>query len=144
MFRHYYPDRFPSLWERFDEMVKAENLVSVREVSRELEGQGDSLSTWVGDHASFFHSPTNEEMQFVAEIFKVRHFQTLIRQQERLQGKPVADPFVIAKAKIIIDGCVVTTEKRKYNAAQITNVCDHFKIPNMNLEDFMQKENWTF
>ena len=144
MFRHYYPARFPSLWERFDEMVKTGRMVSVSEVSRELDGQDDRLSTWVGDNASFFHNPTNEEMLFVTQIFEVRHFQTLIRQQERLKGRPVADPFVIAKAKIIENGCVVTTEKTKQNAAQITNVCDHFHIPHMNLETFMHSENWTF
>ena len=144
MFRHYYPDRFPSLWERFDEMVETERMISVSEVSRELEGQDDRLSTWVGDHTSFFHNPTHDEMLFVAQIFEVRHFQTLIKQQERLQGQPVADPFVIAKARVIENGCVVTTEKEKKNAAQIPNVCDHFHIPHMNLETFMQEENWTF
>jgi len=48
----------------------------------------------------------------VADIFKIPHFQTLIRKQERLLGKPVADPFVIAKAQSI-GGCVITTEKYK-------------------------------
>lgn len=144
MFRHYYPDRFPSLWERFDEMVNAQRMVSVSEVARELEGQEDRLSTWVGDNTSFFRPPTTDEMHFVAQIFEVRHFQTLIRQQERLQGRPVADPFVIAKARVIENGCVFTTEKTKKNAAQITNVCDHFHIPHMNLETFMHNENWTF
>lgn len=83
-------------------------------------------------------------MLFVAQIFEVRHFQTLIKLQERLRGKPVADPFVIAKARVIENGCVVTTEKEKKNAAQIPNVCDHFQIQHMNLETFMQEENWTF
>jgi len=73
----------------------------------------------------------------------VQHFQAMIRKKERLKGKPVADPFVIAKAKI--SGVwVVTQEKLKENAAQIPNVCKHFEIPCINLEGFMEKENWTF
>jgi hypothetical protein len=39
---------------------------------------------------------------------------------------------------------VVTQEKNTENAAKIPNVCDHFGIPCINLEDFMKKENWTF
>jgi hypothetical protein len=79
----------------------------------------------------------------VTNIFQIPHFQTLIRKQERLLGKPVADPFVIAKAHSI-GGCVITTEKYKKNAAQIPNVCDRFNIPWMDLESFMKEEDWTF
>jgi len=32
----------------------------------------------------------------------------------------------------------------KENSAKIPNVCDHFDIPYLNLEEFMEKENWTF
>ena len=79
----------------------------------------------------------------VAEIFKVTHYQAMIRKKERLKGKPVADPFVIAKAKVC-NGWVVTREKWKENSAQIPNVCEHFGVPCMNLEGFMKKEGWTF
>ena len=68
----------------------------------------------------------------------------MIRQQERLQGKPVADPFVIAKAGKLKEGCVVSTEIFKPHAAKIPNVCDHFDIDHMDLEEFMERENWTF
>lgn len=72
------------------------------------------------------------------------HFQALIRQKERLQGKPVADPFVIAKAWTMENGCVVTQEVKKPNAAKIPNVCEHFGIPCLNLEAFMENEKWRF
>lgn len=144
MFRHYYPERFPSLWQRFDAMAEVGNLVSVSEVAKELDGQEDRLSQWVKDNKEFFHSPTTPEMTFVAKIFEVPHFQGLIRQQERLQGKPVADPFVIAKAAKIEGGCVITSEKYKENAPRIPNVCKHFGVPYLDLEAFMTHENWTF
>ena len=144
MFRHYYPERFPSLWQRFDAMVETGELVSVSEVAKELEGQEDRLSEWVDDNKAFFQKPTVPEMEFVARIFEVPHFQGLIRQQERLQGKPVADPFVIAKAARLGDGCVVSSERFKENAAKIPNVCDHFGVAHLDLETFMERENWTF
>lgn len=96
------------------------------------------------DHRELFLTPTIEELNFVTAIFKVTHFQALIRQKERLQGKPVADPFVIAKASATADGCVVTQEAKKANAAKIPNVCEHFGIPCLNLEAFMENEKWRF
>ena len=144
LFRHYYPDRFPSLWENFDALVLERRIVSVREVRKELEGYGDRLSDWVKGHREFFLTPTTNEFNFVNEIFKITHFQMLIRKKERLNGKPVADPFVIAKAKIQEEGCVVTQEVKKPNAARIPNVCEHFDIPCLNLEAFMENEKWRF
>ena len=52
---------------------------------------------------------------------------------------PVADPFVIALAKVR-DGCVVTEETMRPNAAKVPNVCEHFGIEYTNVEGFMNKE----
>lgn len=144
MFRYYYPQRFPSLWEQFDELVDDQRVISVKEVARELEGQEDLLESWVKNNGNLFQLPSTTEFSLVSAIFQVPHFQGLIRKQERLQGKAVADPFVIAKAGSIDNGCVVTTEKYKKNASTIPNVCEHFNIPYMNLEEFMEQEGWAF
>jgi len=144
LFRHYYERRFPSLWESFDTLVLEHRVVSVREVRNELANHDDRLSNWVKDHVEFFLFPTINELNFITEIFKIPHFQMLIRKKERLQGKPVADPFVIAKAKELENGCVVTQELDKPNSAKIPNVCEHFGIPCLNLESFMERENWEF
>ncbi len=144
LFRHIYPDRFPSLWENFDALVSEQRIISVREVRNELGGHGDRLSDWVKGHREVFPTPTTDQLNFVAEIFQVSHFQMLVRKKERLQGKPVADPFVIAKAQALEEGCVVTQEVKKPNAARIPNVCEHFDIPCLNLEAFMENENWRF
>jgi hypothetical protein len=144
MFRYYYPDRFPSLWEQFHELIAKQRIISVKEVSRELDGQDDLLANWINDNKSIFQEPTQNEMLFIGEIFQVSHFQGLIKKQKLLQGKPVADPFVIAKANLVQNGCVVTIEKYKENSSQIPNVCKHFKIPCINLEQFMEEEDWKF
>jgi len=144
LFRHYYPARFPSLWEKFHALVSEGELISVREVYNEIGLSEDSLASWAKEQKNIlFLESTIEELKFVGEIFQVRHFQAMIRKQERLKGKPVADPFVIARAKIS-GACVVTQEKDTENAPKIPNVCDHFGIPCINLEGFMEKENWIF
>ncbi len=143
LFRYYYRNRFPSLWDKFDQAVTARSIVSVREVYNEVEQYDDRLSTWAKANRAFFEPPVPEEMAFVADIFAVTHFQSLVRKQQRLQGKPVADPFVIAKARVL-RACVVTEEDKKPNASRIPNVCEHFSIACLNLEGFMEIENWTF
>jgi len=144
LFKHYYPKTFLTLWEKFHALVSAGELISVREVYNEIGSSEDSLAIWAKEQKNIlFLKSTTEELKFVGRIFQVRHFQAMIRKQERLKGKPVADPLVIAKAKIS-GGWVVTEEKLKENAAQIPNVCKHFEIPCINLEGFMEKENWTF
>jgi hypothetical protein len=60
-----------------------------------------------------------------------------------LSGKPVADPFVIAKTKVI-EGIVVTNEANKNHGAKIPNICEHFNVKCFNLEKFMEVENWSF
>ncbi|NCC61082.1 MAG: DUF4411 family protein [Verrucomicrobiae bacterium] len=145
LFKHYYPDRFPSLWERFYNLVDAGNLVSVREVFNEISTADDSLAAWAKEQKhTLFSEPTIEEFQFVTEIFRVPHFQGIIRRKERLKGRPVADPFVIARARILEKGCVVTEENHTENAAKIPNVCNHFDIPCIKLEGFMKEEGWIF
>ena len=144
LFKNYYKERFPSLWGKFDELVSEQRIVSVREVRNELSSYDDELSKWAKSHREIFHTPSTEELGFVAEIFRLSHFQAIVRKREQLSGKPVADPFVIAKAKSIEDGCVVTEEANRPHAAKIPNICTHFQIPCMNLEKFMELENWVF
>ena len=144
LFRHYYPDRFPTLWKQFNTLITEGEIVSVREVFNEIGSREDSLGAWAKEYKDvLFLKSTHEELQFVGEIFRVRHFQGMIRKQQRLKGKHVADPFVIARARVL-GGCVVTQEKRTDNAAKIPNVCDHFNIPCENLEGFMETEHWVF
>ncbi|MBL7647329.1 MAG: DUF4411 family protein [Candidatus Hydrogenedentes bacterium] len=144
LFRHYYRRRFPSLWQQFDDYVANGQITSTREALKELIGRDDELSNWCKLNGELFAMPTSAELQVVAEIFKVQHFQAMIRSKERLQGKAVADPFVIARAKCVENGCVVTLERHTPNAAKIPNVCEHFEVECTDLEGFMERENWRF
>lgn len=142
---NYYPDRFPSFWTLFDAAVYAGTIISVREVLRELGAQARSahLPAWIKGNHSMFLTPTPDETLFVADIFRVPHFQALIGETQRLRGTPVADPFVVASARVR-NGCVVTEEGSKPNAAKIPNVCDHFGVAWTNLEALLQRQGWVF
>ena len=144
LFKNYYRSRFPSLWDKFDRLVSEERITSTREVSRECtDGPVDALRIWAAEQQNFFHLPTATEGKFIAEIYKVQHFQQNIEQSKLLKGGRNADPFVIAKAAV--DGCaVVTVERFKENSAKIPNICEHFGIECLSLEDFMERESWQF
>jgi hypothetical protein len=143
--KHFYPATFLSLWAQLDDLVGKGGVISVREVLRELEDYNDAdfIQEWAKRNKTIFAIPSNDEFLFVQEILSIPRFRTLIGQKAILQGKAVADPFVIAAAKIR-NGTVVTEEREKPNAARIPNVCAHFHIPCLNLETFMKQRKWTF
>lgn len=142
---HYFPNQFPSFWERFDGAVADGKVVSTREVYLELDRECTRahLREWLARHREVFATPSPIETSFVSRIFTVTHFRQLVAQKQRLKGSPVADPFVIAAASAR-KGCVVTEEVPKDNAAKIPNVCEHFSVPWTNMEGFMEAEKWRF
>ena len=144
LFRNYYRRRFPSLWQRFDDLAANGDIVSTREVHREIEdGAVESLREWAAQNGDLFTVPNPEEGAFVARIYAVQHFQQNIERQKMLKGGRNADPFVIAKAAVT-ERTVVTMEQQQLNAVKIPNICDHFGVPCMTLEDFMETEGWEF
>jgi hypothetical protein len=142
---NYFPKNFPTLWEKINLLLKEGKFISVQEVFNELESGRNKkfLLDWVTSNKKIFLKPTQNETLFVSEIFKIKHFQYLVSERQMLQGKPVADPFIIACAKIK-KGCVITEEAFKPNAARIPNVCQHFEIDCTNVEGFMDREEWQF
>lgn len=144
LFRNYYRKRFPTLWRNFDALVQQGGIVSTREVRREIDdGALQGLRDWAADNTQIFPAPTGPEGAFVGQIFAVPHFRQNIEQQKLLKGGLNADPFVIARAAVE-KKTVVTMELLKPNAAKISNICSHFKIPCLTLEEFMEAERWEF
>ncbi len=142
---NYYPDRFPTFWERFRSALESGSVRSVREVLNELQRQAskDWLKEWALRNRELFAQPGPEETAFVGKIFEVAHFRALVGERQRLLGQPVADPFLVAAARVL-EGCVVTEEILRPNAAGIPNVCAHFDIDCTNVEGFLQRHSWTF
>jgi hypothetical protein len=144
LFRNMYRGRFRTLWELYDGMVEEGRILSTREVYRELiDGPDPALREWAAAKLEFFTIPTAAEGTFVARIYAVPHFQQNIEQKKLLKGGKNADAFVIAKAAVVA-GTVVTLEAFKENATKIPNMCRHFEVPCLTLEEFMEAEGWEF
>ena len=144
LFKNYYRGVFRTLWQDLDTLVADGQILSTREVLREIEDSSiDTMRTWADQNKALFATPTAEEGAFVGRIYQVTHFQQNIELKKLLKGGRNADPFVIARAAVT-GSTVVTMEQRKDNAAKIPNICEHFEIPCMTLEEFMQAEDWNF
>ena len=147
IYRFYYKDRFPSFWERFDDLVLTGRAGSVSEVEAELTRR-TGLETAVQDlkrlNPNLFGLPSPEEQQFIGQIFAIPHFNGLISAKARAKGTPVADPFLIAKVGSGFASTVVTEEIFRPNAVSIPNVCAHFGVDCINLQQLMEREGWRF
>ena len=142
--RNYFHDRFPSFWTKVDHYMEIGKIISVKEVYEEIRLQIDErYKDWITLRKDIFKKPSEKETEFIPSIFAVRNFANLIGIKQIKEGKHVADPFLIASAKIN-NACVVTEEKYKPNAPTIPNVCEYFSIQYTSLEGFMIRENWKF
>lgn len=142
---NYYPEVFPTLWERIEDEVAAGVISSCREVRKELEVQNtiDHIEQWADEHAALFPTPSEDEMAFVAEILGIPHFRQIIPERARLRGYPVADPFLIARARTL-GASVVTEEALKPNAAKVPNVCQHFGIDHVDVRALLPRIGLRF
>jgi len=62
LFHSYYRNRFPTLWEQFDELVENGEITSTREVAREIEGDRVvALREWAANQRSLFPMPDADE-----------------------------------------------------------------------------------
>lgn len=142
----YYPKRFPTIWERVNALADSGKLVSVREVRRELETNCSSehVLNWVNQYRHIFHISTNEECEIVSQIFRKPQYRGFVKINNILKGMPVADPFIIASAKVR-DFCVVTQESsNKPQGARIPNACKDFGVECIDLEGFLERENLEY
>ena len=144
--KNYYPEVFPTLWANLDKLIEKDRLISVKEALRECDDKIDSdhLQKWIKNNRSIFLTPSSKlETKFVEEIFSVPHFKYLVPAKYLLKSNPVADPFIVAAAKIR-NGCVITEEKYKKGAAKIPNICEHFNVKWNNIQGLMKEENWNY
>ena len=153
--RDYYPESFGGFWVNMDDAASSDLISSVSEVKKELEnyqGEQEDLVEWVANHVNIFTKPSLEEQNHIRDIFQIQMFQNLMSKQTMLEGKPFADPFVIAKAMTIEGGIVVTREKpamrdKKNNiqgSHKIPDVCQHFGVECISPREFMRREHWSF
>jgi hypothetical protein len=142
---NYYPSRFPTIWERIDNLVREGRFLSVKEVRKEIEHNCpfEHIECWVSINRRIFRKPNSRELEVVTQIFQRKQFLGLVRRNHILKGMPVADPFIVAAAKIH-EGTVVTQESFKSGGARIPTVCKEFDVAFINIEEFLEREKLQY
>ena len=137
--RWYPPDVFPSVWQRFDQLIEAGSVVAPDEVLRELARRDDELHDWCNQHPKLF-VPLDEAIQY-STLEVLNQFPRMVDQRP---GKNLADPFVVALAKVrqltVVTGELGGTQDRP----KIPFVCKHFGIRPINLMELFREIDAKF
>lgn len=139
--RYYFPGVFKSYWNNLNQLAQNKDVLSVREVYNEIQKGSDIISEWAEKNKDIFEKPSKDEFEIVKDIL-AKH-KELIRVVNFTGGSPVADPFIIAKAKVN-NLIVVTQETFRENAHKIPNICKELNLKYITLEEFMIKEGWEY
>ena len=130
---------FDRMWDKVDQMIENGEIVFVKESFSELKRQctSDENLKWLKSKKEYFTAPSNRECEIVAQIYAQRNFQNNIARKNILNGQPVADAFLVARAKNIgEEAIVVSREILKPNAAKIPNICEALKVRYMDDKEF--------
>ena len=97
-----YKSAFVTLWQRLEELVESGDLISVREVRREIETNCPypQIAEWVASHKSIFKKPTPDEEEVVSALLRKPQYRLFIKRKNIVNELPVADPFIVAAGKV--------------------------------------------
>lgn len=129
--RYYGFDFCPAFWDFLDKEISKTTIFSIKEVYTELSKGNDDLALWIKDRkdTSFFITVDDEETQ--KEFIKIAQYvQSNFSQEEVNKFLSVADPWLIAKAKVL--GATIVTHEvlapTNTKKVKIPNICTHFGV----------------
>jgi len=129
--RYYGMDFCPAFWDFLDDQINKTNIVSIAYVYTELTKGNDGLSQWIKNRkdSGFFLSNEDEETQReLSEI--VQYVSNNYSQEEANRFLNVADPWLIAKAKVL-EATLITQEvlaPSNTKKVKIPNICQKFGV----------------
>ena len=154
IYQNYYPEVFESVWEKIEELISNEIMVSIVEVREELKSK-NIRDQWLkinnNCNGLLFRElvsgeeeciPLIEDLPIYREEFHKKKIITTLEKEWGDYATVIADPWLIAygwKHNVT----VVTNEspKKKYN---IPHVCDELNVNHINLKEFFKENNIKF
>ncbi len=123
-----------------DGLAAAGNLLVPEEVYEELKAQDDDLLAWVKQRSSVIVVPTGRAVMLEARAVLADH-EGLTKAGT---GRGMADPFVIALARL--KGCPVVTQEQggSANKPRIPFVCRRREISCLSMLEVIRREGWKF
>lgn len=136
-YERYKPNRFPKLWEQFDQLITAGRLVSSIMVLDECSRKSPELHAWLKERDAMFLPPDEAVQRRVDHV--VNTYTALVAQGKE---KFAADPFLIATAEVY-GHTVVTEETGPDSLKKIPGVCREMRVPVINLVQLFDAEDWV-
>jgi hypothetical protein len=131
---------FPTLWQRFEALIREGHIRASSMVLVELGRIEDELLEWARTQEALFIELDRVQQESVRTV--VAEFPGLVPAGE---DRINADPFVIALA--MRDGStVISQERQSGNPARphIPNVCAARGVECMNFVQFIARQGWVF
>ena len=136
-YERYKPNRFPKLWEQFDQLISAGRLFSSIMVLDECSRRSPELYAWLKERDAIF-LPPDEKIQARVDYI-VNAYTALVQQGKE---KFAADPFLIATAEVH-RYTVITEETGPDSLKKIPGVCRAMNIRSINLMQLFDAEDWV-
>ncbi len=151
IYQNYYPEVFESVWEKIEELISNEIMVSITEVREELKSK-NIRDQWLkinnNCNGLLFREliageeeciPLIEDLPIYREKFHKKKTISTLEKEWGDYATAVADPWLIAYGWKH-NATVVTNEspRKKYN---MPHVCDELNVNHINLKEFF-KENY--
>lgn len=139
----------PDVWDELEKLFKAGRLISHEFVYDEFNPERknpDFLAKWIKDKKGYFFGITDKQVELTAKILE--KFPSLIDSENE---KDQADPWIVALAiekmeEITLFGqntlVYVISQEKISSPKRIPAVCKEFKVPHMNLDDFIKDNGW--
>lgn len=133
---------FPSLWDRLGAAMDDGLVIAPDEVYREIQKQEDPLYAWLKPRKRLFRTIDTPLASALTEVLAVERFARMLEV-----GRNQADPWVVALARVVDGGIVVSDEGRSRNPERkpkVPDVCDHFGVRCVKFHDFLVATGWRF
>lgn len=135
---------FVTLWANLDGLVAEDRLISPDEVLHELERGDDELLQWAREQRSI-SKPIDEQVWVLARDV-VKGFPNLVDHTKLTAD---ADAFVVALALArpvsLLSNCVVVAHERtRKGKTRIGDVCAHYGLDYLSIQDMFDREGWHF
>ncbi len=148
VWRSYHQNIFPSLWERFNRLVRHRSAVSVDAVRDELLANrrvSEAVAHLERLNPSFFTEPTIYEQHLVQVIISDPRLSSAANRWLSKSADD-ADPYLIAKGLTSPVTMVVVTEESQdlTKTASIFYVCHYYGMDCINHQQMMGRLGWVF
>lgn len=117
----------------------AQQLIAPEIVLTELARQDDEIYAWAKEHSVLF-VPLDAELQ-LAQAKIVNSFPRLTMQ---VKSRSLADPWVIALAKVKQCPVVSMENPGSDSRPRIPDVCQHLGVGHLNIIDLIRAMGWKF